>query len=123
MNDEQDKRNEDPADVFGEVIYSYTRAQALADGVLVDVTAAAREVGFKVPVAMTIAAWKEAVEPSGVKAVPPSFPKSGTDERGRLHDVVWVLRLSLNRAKTRVDYEVLVARGDEEPKPVKLKAL
>jgi len=36
-----------------EVIHSYTRAQAIADGVLVDVTATARKCGFVLPVAMT----------------------------------------------------------------------
>ena len=36
-----------------EVVHRYTRAQALADGVLVDVTAQARACGFTVPVAMT----------------------------------------------------------------------
>ena len=36
-----------------EVIHSYTRAQAIADGVLVDVTGKARKCGFVLPVAMT----------------------------------------------------------------------
>jgi len=36
-----------------ELIHRYTRAQAIADGVLVDVTAKARTCGFTVPVAMT----------------------------------------------------------------------
>jgi len=36
-----------------EVIHQYTRAQAIADGVLVDVTAQARACGFRLPVAMT----------------------------------------------------------------------
>jgi hypothetical protein len=40
-------QNESP---FGEVIYSYTRAQALADGVQVDVTKTAQEAGIKFPV-------------------------------------------------------------------------
>lgn len=36
-----------------EYIHSYSRKQALEDGVLVDVTRYAREAGFKVPVAFT----------------------------------------------------------------------
>ncbi len=40
---------------FGPVIYSYTCAQAIADGVLVDVSETAREVGFRWPVAITAA--------------------------------------------------------------------
>lgn len=44
-----------------EVISTYTRAQAIADGVLVDVTRTAREAGYRVPVAMTAGAWADAV--------------------------------------------------------------
>ena len=33
--------------IFGDVIYSYTRAQAIEDGVLVDAGPMAKEVGFK----------------------------------------------------------------------------
>jgi len=36
------------------VIYSYARAQALADGVLIYVTAQAKSPGFRVPVAVTV---------------------------------------------------------------------
>src|SRR4051812_27741843 len=39
--------------VFGEVIFAYTRKQAIEDGVLVDVTETAKEAGFKIPVALT----------------------------------------------------------------------
>src|SRR4051794_4558851 len=40
-------------DIFGEVIFAYTRADALADGVLIDVTDTAKEAGFRIPVAVT----------------------------------------------------------------------
>lgn len=43
------------ADEAPEVIYSYTRAQALADGVLVDVSREGRAAGFKYPVAVSAA--------------------------------------------------------------------
>jgi type I site-specific restriction endonuclease len=41
--------------LFGEVIFSYTRAQAIADRVLIDVTPTALEAGFRFPVATTAA--------------------------------------------------------------------
>jgi len=67
-----------------EVIYAYTRAQALEDGVLVDVTETAREAGIKFPVAMTRAVWVNHVEvPEGVAC---------QDERGRLWDILWMFR-------------------------------
>ena len=47
--------------LFGEVISVYTRAQALADGVLIDAGAMAAEAGFRFPVAITAAAWADCV--------------------------------------------------------------
>lgn len=48
--------NHDP--MFGPVIHSYTRAEAITDGVLVEVPEiASRAAGFKVPMAMTATAW------------------------------------------------------------------
>lgn len=40
-----------------ECIYSYTRAQAIEDGVLVDLTPWARRAGFKYPLACTAGVW------------------------------------------------------------------
>ncbi|ADU66162.1 hypothetical protein Selin_1428 [Desulfurispirillum indicum S5] len=48
-------------EIFGEAVYSYSRAQAIADGILVDVSETANEAGFTVPVAMTSALWEDAV--------------------------------------------------------------
>ena len=45
-----------------DLLYAYTRAQALADGVLVDVTTTAQEAGIKYPVALTRAVWCRYVE-------------------------------------------------------------
>jgi hypothetical protein len=36
-----------------DLIHSYSRAEAIADGVLVDVTPVAREAGIRFPVALT----------------------------------------------------------------------
>jgi hypothetical protein len=50
-----------------EVVHRYGRRQAIADGVLVDVTATAREAGFRYPVALTRAVWDNYVRvPPGV---------------------------------------------------------
>ena len=70
---EQDTMKE----IFGDVIYAYTRAQAIEDGVLIDVTAAAREAGIKHPTALTSAVWADYV------AVPDEM-KGHQDEMGRL---------------------------------------
>jgi hypothetical protein len=53
---------------FGPIIFSYTRKQAIEDGVLVDVTELAREEGYRIPVAMTGTLYGEAIRrPAGAK--------------------------------------------------------
>ena len=74
-----------------EVISSYTQAQAIEDGVLVDVSETAREAGIKFPVALTRAIWVNYVEvPKGVV---------GQDESGRLWDILWMLRCQIRRSQ------------------------
>ncbi len=46
---------------FGELIYAYTRAQALADGVHVDISTVAAEAGIRFPVFVTRAAFDACV--------------------------------------------------------------
>ena len=69
---------------FGPVIYCYSRADAVADGVLIDVSAMAREAGFKWPVAMTAAVWEDCVAWSQDD----SARQTPQDEEGRLWDVL-----------------------------------
>ena len=45
------------AEIFGDLIYSYTRAEALADGVLVDVSERAKRAGIRYPTACTTGVW------------------------------------------------------------------
>src|ERR1035441_4682796 len=75
---------------FGEVIYSYSRSQAVADGVQVDVTKTAQEAGIKFPVFLTRTVYDAFV------TVPPEV--TGQDEAGRLWDVVWMLRFAIRKA-------------------------
>lgn len=57
-----DKTTNPPAHpFFGEVISSYTRAQALADAVLIRAGIIDLERGFTGPVALTAAAWADCV--------------------------------------------------------------
>ena len=82
------------ADHFGPVIYSYTRAQAVLDGVQVEVTTTAREAGISFPVFLTRTVFDSFV------AVPPGV--AGQDEAGRLWDIVWMLRFAIVRARPGV---------------------
>ena len=83
-----------PADVFGEVIYRYTRAQAIADGVLIDVTEAAAELGFRYPVALTQAVWADCVEWTKRDSDRQTFQ----DTSGRLCDVLWMAACAIRKA-------------------------
>jgi hypothetical protein len=101
-----------------EVIFSYTRAQALADGVLVDVSQMAREAGFVYPVALTSAVWSEYVAvPAGVEA---------QDEKGRLWDILWMLSLAAKRAKPLTGtllFQLYVRNNNRSARLVTLKAV
>ena len=101
-----------------DLIYRYTRAQAVADGVLIDVSAVAREAGIAYPVALTRAAWERCV------TVPPGVECQ--DEAGRLWDVLWLLRCAVGRSDgPEVRFGVHVRDDNREGTPplVRLKAV
>ncbi len=103
-----------------DLIHRYTRAEAIRDGVLIDVSATAREAGFTYPVALTAAAWARCV------AVPPGVLCQ--DEAGRLWDVLTMLRFAVHRqsnAASEVRFGVQVRNDNRERTPplVRLKAL
>ena len=75
------------------VIFSYTRAQAIEDGVLADLSEWARETGFRIPVACTSAVWHGyIVPPAGTEGL-------GQSERGRAHDTLWMLYVAIRQSK------------------------
>ena len=77
----------EPADPtpFDPVLSVYTRAQAIEDGFLVDVSDTAREAGFRIPVAVSRTVWDRLI------ALPEGY-RGFQDERGRLWDVLWMAR-------------------------------
>ena len=102
---------------FGPVVYSYTRAQAVADGVQVEVTKTAQEAGIKFPMFLTRAVFDAYV------AVPPNV--TGQDEAGRLWDVVWMTRFAIMRSHGHTDrlpVALYVRNNNRAAKLVKLIA-
>ncbi|MDE0147912.1 MAG: hypothetical protein OXM58_06035 [Rhodospirillaceae bacterium] len=91
------------APAFDPVVSVYTRAEAIEDGILVDVTETAREAGFRIPVAVTRSVWDRLV------ALPQGY-LGFQDESGRLWDVLWMARFYALRASNsdRVRMCVLV---------------
>ncbi|MGB7769434.1 MAG: DUF6573 family protein [Verrucomicrobiia bacterium] len=107
-------QNESP---FGEIIFSYTRKQAITDGVQVDVSTVAAEAGIRFPVFLTRSVFDAYV------TVPPNV--SGQDEAGRLWDVVWMLRFAIRKAAqghSRLPFALYVRNDNRAPRLVKLIA-
>lgn len=98
-----------------EVVSTYTRAQAIEDGTLVDVSSVAKEAGIMFPVALTREAWNRYVEvPTGVIC---------QDEAGRLWDILWMFRQAVRRGSNPLLYRLYVRNDNRRPKLVTLKAV
>ena len=89
------------SDLFGPVIFRYTRADALRDGVLYDVSdPLGREAGIRVPVAVTagVLATVDAIEEG-----------SGESRDGRLWDILFMFAWAARSARgDRVDFAVQI---------------
>ena len=85
------------SEFWGAPISVYTRAQAIKDGVLVDVTDTKerREAGFKYPTAVTIGVWTKVVTP------PEEAKRFGESVEGRLWEVLWMLKVAIGKAKAK----------------------
>jgi len=84
---------------FGNVISTYTRTQAIEDGVLIDVGSMAKEAGFKWPVALTADAWADCVAWTDAD----SQQQVHQDQSGRLWDVVYMASHAIRTSKDSGD--------------------
>lgn len=111
--------------LFGDVIFSYTRKQAIEDGVLIDVSSLAKEAGMKYPTVVTAEVWASYVE------VPEKAKYQ--DETGRLWDILWMLYMSIKHPSiasyyslenSEIHFKVYVHQDDSKPSElVTFKAL
>jgi hypothetical protein len=107
----KDSKKNPVEDVFGPVIYAYTRAQAIEDGVLVDVSTMAKEAGIKLPTVITAAVHAEYV------AVPEAL-KGVQDEAGRLWDIVWMCAVAIRSGEIQGSegmFQLIVATPENVP--------
>ena len=97
------------------IIDQYTREDAINDGVLIDVSETAREAGFKLPVAMTVAAHGKYVTCDEIER-----EQLHQDPEGRLWDILKMLAYAAKRSQgNRIIFRVIIAkpdRGDWEPR-------
>lgn len=107
----------DLSDIFGDAIHTYTRAQAIEDGALIDVSKTAKEAGFKIPVAVTAAVWSQCVK------MTPAAEKAGNDEAGRLWDVLWMAFYAArqNPSAQELRYRLYVVSDRPKARLVELK--
>ena len=117
------------ADLFGPVIYSYTRRQAIEDGVLVQlsgpgyegdewVPAMVAEAGITVPLAMTAEAFYQCVD------MTPAAERACNDIKGRLWDVLWMFTLAARRRDAaELLFELRVVVDRIRPSRVQLKSV
>jgi len=85
------------------VIFSYTRKQAIEDGVLIDVTEQANQLGFKVNTCVTDHLYADYLVP------PAGLEGEGQSLEGRLHDLLFrtLIAASTHGAGGRVEFNVL----------------
>jgi hypothetical protein len=98
-------------------MHTYSREQAIADGVLVDITTTAKEAGFKVPIALTSAVYAQ-LKPSYHNAA------RGQSFEGRLWDVLMSMRAHADDPGFNLNtfpFDVTVTEMDE-PRTIHLKA-
>lgn len=103
---------------FGEPISVYTRADAIEDGTLIDVTETAKEMGFSYPIALTNAVYEDCVAWDKNEVI-------WQDESGRLQDVLWMLMMAIRKGFESGDlYELIrIPRNKSTAGRVKLKAI
>ena len=108
--------------IFGDVISTYTRAQALEDGVLIDPGTMAAEAGFKWPVAITADAWADCVAWSEDD----SARQIHQDQNGRLWDVLFMAFYAVRTSQEsgdRILFQLLRVPRDGRSTKAKLVTL
>lgn len=85
------------------IVSTYSRKQALADGVLIDITPTAQTYGFKLPFAISDALYH------GYAMPPEGLSGEGQSLEGRLHDLLTLANIAARKGleQDRVYFEVL----------------
>ena len=99
-------------------VYSYSRKQAIEDGILGDVSVTAREAGIKYPTAITSAVHDMLADiPKRLQGV--------SSYNGRLWDLLWMLRCKIMRTQDddQLNYFMILPTGASRKKNAEFKAV
>jgi hypothetical protein len=100
------------------VIHTYTRKQAIEDGVLIDVSETSKEAGINFLVAVTSAVWDLYIYPSE------KLEGYGQSISGRLWDLLWMFRMrALKTNSSLMYYTCLLQNENLKLEEVKFKAI
>ncbi|HOF10142.1 MAG TPA: hypothetical protein PLV33_09125 [Opitutaceae bacterium] len=94
----------DTNSLFGECIYSYSRSQALADGVLVDLSEIETiKAHWKYPFACSAMVWE---------IIEAALQKDGQDLNGICHDISWMALIAVRTGRQgagQIHFKVIIA--------------
>jgi hypothetical protein len=100
-----------------ELVYAYTRTQAIADGVLIPISE--KEHGLKIPAVVSSNLYRRFIEP------PEKLVGEGQSTTGRLHDTIMMFKAaaSVRWDGTRVSFDVLYLMGPGRLEKIKVLGL
>lgn len=88
-----------------DLIFAYTRQEAIRDGVLIDVSDMAHEASFMWPVAVTAAVHEL------IQRIPECL-RGVQDVEGRLWDILWMAHCAANRGGVETMFDLLMDRNE-----------
>jgi len=101
-----------------EIIYAYSRKQAIEDGVLIDCSEMAKEAGIKYPVAITSTVWNQYIVPDF------NLIAMGQSIEGRLWDVLWMFRVHALKSESSIMFfDVYFIMKDNKQVLIRLKSI
>lgn len=120
LEDRDNQKNKDIYEMFGEPVNIYTRAQAIEDGVLVDISDYGSEMGLKYPSAVTNTLYEKYLNADNI------LKEYGQSTKGRILDMLTMFVLAVKNAKTDTDtiiFKTIFFNRDLQEELVKIKCI
>jgi ABC-type uncharacterized transport system YnjBCD permease subunit len=108
-------------DALQQEVAAFSRAEAIADGRLMDVSEMASDVGFRFPVCLTSRTWWAVIEPTQ------RARRLGQSSEARLWELLWAVRCALLRRvcleRAAITFRVQLSEGEGRARTVTLRAV